>query len=353
MTTLALTDVSLTLGTFTLGEISFALSGPEILVVLGPNGAGKSVLLETVAGFYRPLRGRIVIGDRDVTALPPERRRVGFLVQNFGLFPHLTVAQNVAVAARVSGAAEPAPNVAELLARFGVAQLAEASPLVLSPGEKQRVALARAHASRPDVFLLDEPFAALDAPARDELRLELFRFLRAAEAPALFVTHDHTDVAALGDRVAIMRDGKILQFGVASDVFDRPASRAVAEILGFENILAGRIMSRDSTGLRVAVGGQTLRVAGGPAHDGDVHLAIRADVIRLAEPASVSSTAENRIPTTIIAMQNLGVLTKVTLDGGIRLVACLMTRDVVELGLAPGGAAVALIRARDVRLLVL
>ena len=135
MTALALADVSLALGTFTLGEISFALPGPEILVVLGPNGAGKSVLLETIAGFHRPAGGRIIIGDRDVTALPAERRRVGFLVQNFGLFPHMTVAQNVSLAARFGRGTDAARDVAQLLARFGIAQLAEASPLVLSPGE--------------------------------------------------------------------------------------------------------------------------------------------------------------------------------------------------------------------------
>ncbi|MDE2165674.1 MAG: ABC transporter ATP-binding protein [Alphaproteobacteria bacterium] len=352
MSALALAEVSLALGSFTLGEISFTLEGPEILVVLGPNGAGKSVLLETIAGFHRPACGRIIIGDRDVTALPPERRRVGFLVQNFGLFPHLTIVQNVALAARGASSDGAAPAIGELLARFGIAHLAEASPLVLSPGEKQRVALARAQACRPDVFLLDEPFAALDAPARDELRLELLRFLRAARIPALFVTHDHTDVAALGDRVAIMREGRILQLAASSEVFHRPLSRTVAEIVGIENILAGRITSRDPRGLRVAVGGQIFWAVGDGPGGSEVDLAVRADAIRLVATDDSAVAAENRIPATVVALHNLGVLTKVTLDAGIRLIACLMTRDAAELGLAPGAAIVALIRAADVHPLV-
>lgn len=353
MTALALVEVSVALGTFTLGEISFTLSAPEILVVLGPNGAGKSVLLETIAGFHRPARGRIQIGGRDVTALPPEQRGVGFLVQNFGLFPHLTVAQNVALVARLRRGTDETPDVVQLLRRFGVASLADASPLVLSSGEKQRVALARAQASRPDLFLLDEPFAALDAPARDELRLELSRFLHDARVPALFVTHDYTDVAALADRVAIMCDGKILQFGGASEIFRRPASRVVAEILGIENLLTGKIIGRDGDRLRVIAAGQAFEavVSEGAPVSGDVQVAIRADAVRLTKPNGALATAENRFVGKVVALQNLGVLTRVMLEGSIPLVACLMTRDVAELGLAPGLAVVARVPISDVHLL--
>jgi molybdate/tungstate transport system ATP-binding protein len=353
---LTLADVSLKLGAFTLREISFALPAHEILVVVGPNGAGKSVLLETIAGFHRSARGRILIGDRDVTGLPPERRRVGFLVQNFGLFPHLNVAQNIAVAAEANRGADEGPDVFALLARFGIAHLADASPLVLSPGEKQRAALARAEASHPDLFLLDEPFAALDVQARDELRLELSRFLREMRAPALFVTHDRADVAALGDRVAIMCDGKILQCGTASDVFRRPASRAVAGILGFENILAGDIEGAEQHRVRINVAGHALEAeAGDRARAGTgVYVAIRAEAVRLAPRDRVPAiAAENRLAAKVVTLHCLGALTKVTLDSGFRLVACLMTRDADELRLAPGAPVVALIPAADVHVLVL
>jgi molybdate/tungstate transport system ATP-binding protein len=353
MTALALAGVSVTLGTFALGEISFELPAPEILVVLGPNGAGKSVLLETIAGFHRPSRGHVVIRDRDVTMLPPEQRGVGFLVQNFGLFPHLTVVQNVALAARLRRGPDAPADVRQLLARFGIAQLADASPLVLSPGEKQRVALARAQASRPDIFLLDEPFAALDAAARDELRLELVRFLHEAQVPALFVTHDYTDVAALGDRVAIMRNGRILQLDRAAEVFRRPASREVAEILGTENLLSGWIDGRDGDRLRAVVAGHTLVAMareGGPVNGG-VQIVIRADAVRVIKPDRASEMAENCIVGTVTALQNLGVLTKLTIESGMHLVACLMTRDVTELGLTLGATVAAHIPIADVHLL--
>jgi ABC-type Fe3+/spermidine/putrescine transport system ATPase subunit len=346
MTAVAIAALTVALGRFRLEGISLVLRPGEILVVLGPNGAGKSVLLETIAGFHRAARGTIQIAGRDAAAMPPERRRIGFLVQNFGLFPHLSVARNIALGARAGGA-----DVAGLLTRFGIAHLANARPLVLSPGEKQRTALARALASRPDLFLLDEPFAALDLRARDDLRFELGRFLRAEKTPALFVTHDRTDAAALGDRVAVIDGGRILQLDGAAAIFRRPATRRVAEILGFENLLAGRIAGADGAAVRVAVGGATLRAAsGGFADEGAAAVAIRAEDVRLAPEGAVGH-ADNRLSGAVIAIQPLGALSRVTLDCGFPLAACLMTRDLEGLGLAPGGRVAAAIDASDIILL--
>jgi ABC-type Fe3+/spermidine/putrescine transport system ATPase subunit len=164
---LAVEALTLSLGAFRLNGLDFALSRSEILVILGPNGSGKSVTLETIAGFHRPDKGRVLIGGRDVTALPPEGRNIGFVVQNFGLFPHLNVERNVAIAQRGARALAardpdlpPYGNTAALLAYFGIKQLARRMPQDLSPGEKQRVALARALAGAPDLFLFDEPFSA-------------------------------------------------------------------------------------------------------------------------------------------------------------------------------------------------
>ncbi|MDE2229267.1 MAG: ABC transporter ATP-binding protein [Alphaproteobacteria bacterium] len=357
MTALAVAGLSLRLGAFTLGDLSFTLAANEILVVLGPNGAGKSVMLETIAGFHRPARGRILIGGRDVTALPPEQRRVGFLVQNFGLFSHLTVAQNVALAAKARRGVEDGhrvPNVTQLLERFGIAHLTDASPLVLSPGEKQRTALARAEASHPDLFLLDEPFSALDTKARDELRTELGRFLREVHASALFVTHDYIDVAALGDRVAVMHDGKIIQLGTIAEVFRRPSNRIAADILGIENLLNGQVETGNGRLLCIVVAGATFHaeIADGTALTGEVCVAVRAEDVRLARSGhGRAATLDNRLAGKVIALQPLGALTKVTLDCGFRLVASLMTRDVAELGLFPGAAAVAVIPVADVHVL--
>ncbi|HEV2263593.1 MAG TPA: ABC transporter ATP-binding protein [Stellaceae bacterium] len=358
MTALTVAGLSLRLGDFSLDDVSFTLPANDVMVVLGPNGAGKSVLLETIAGFHRPARGRVAIGSRDVTALPPEQRRVGFVVQNFGLFPHLSVAQNVALGARGHRRAETRVervDVPALLERFGIAHLGNASPIVLSPGEKQRAALARAEASHPDLFLLDEPFAALDAPARSQLRLELARFLRARRLPALFVTHDYVDVAALGDQLALMRGGRIIQCGAVDEVFRRPVSRAAADILGFDNQLAGRVEGGEGRLTRVAVAGGMLRATASnatPATDA-VYVAIRAEDVRLARPdMPPKDTADNRLAGTVVALEPLGALTKVALDCGFSLVACVMSRDVSDLGLTPGTAIAATIAAADVHVVV-
>jgi len=350
MSGFAVADMSLALGRFRLADVSLALAGGEVLAVLGPNGAGKSVLLETVAGFHRAARGKVVIGGRDVTGLPPERRRIGFVVQNFGLFPHLTVARNVALGAKARGGS--GQDVDGLLARLGIAHLAGANPVVLSPGEKQRAALARALASRPDLFLFDEPFAALDLGTRDGLRIELGRFLRSEGIPALFVTHDHADAAALGDRVAVMDHGRTLQIADAATVFRRPASRRVAEILGIENLLTGRIEGTNGDALRVAIGGTTLRVvANGAAASGAALVAIRAEDVRLDLPDAAAADAHNRLAGAVVAVQILGALSKITVDCGFPLAACLMTRDLAPLGAVPGARLTATIAAADITLL--
>ncbi|HTT78451.1 MAG TPA: ATP-binding cassette domain-containing protein, partial [Stellaceae bacterium] len=167
----AVEGASLRLGDFALRDLDLALGRGEILVLLGPNGAGKSVSLEMIAGFHRPQRGRILVAGDDVTRLPPERRGIGLVVQDFGLFPHLTVAANVAFG-------RPGVDIAALLKQVGIGHLAARRPGNLSAGERQRTALARALAIRPLLFLFDEPFSALDARTRTGLRDELKSFLR-------------------------------------------------------------------------------------------------------------------------------------------------------------------------------
>ncbi|HXP30261.1 MAG TPA: ABC transporter ATP-binding protein [Stellaceae bacterium] len=330
---LEVAGLSLRLGACCLRDVDLAAAGGEILVLLGPNGAGKSVFLETIAGFYRPDAGRIAIGGRDVTELPPEERRVGFLVQNFGLFPHRTVAQNVALGAR---SRQDESQVAALLRRFDIAHLAERRPLLLSPGEKQRAALARALASRPDLFLFDEPFAALDAQTHEALRDELALFLRQSGIPAVFVTHDHGDALALGDRLAVMAAGTIVQRGAAGEVFARPASRSVAHFLGVENILDGRIVANGGDGLlRVEVGSSVLSCRSpAPAQNGKVALAIRAGDVRLNGAAAPKANgADNVLAGRITALRTIGPLCKLTIDCGFPLTAYLLAREAQ--GLAP------------------
>jgi molybdate/tungstate transport system ATP-binding protein len=341
---IAVEELSLSLGDFHLNKLDFALAAGEILVVLGPNGSGKSVALECIAGFHRPDAGRVRIGARDVTDLPPERRNVAFLVQNFGLFPHLTVEQNVAIALRHSGgerpeAALPYGDVGKLLGHFDIAHLAGRTPQTLSPGEKQRAALARALAAQPDLFLFDEPFSALDTHTREQLREELLAFLRGLSLPAIFVTHDHTDAMTLADKIVVLRDGETMQAGSPDDIFNRPANVFVARFVGVENVLAGRLAESSDGLVTVAVGGQTLLAAApstalGPA----VQLSIRAECVTLFPPGSErpAEPGLNRFQARVTSVRALGALATVQLDGGFPLKAYALARETRAMELAAG-----------------
>ena len=348
---LAVENIALSLGAFRLTRLSFAVDPGEILVILGPNGAGKSVSLETIAGFHRPEAGRIFIGGRDVTSLAPEHRKVGLLFQDFGLFPHLTVAQNVAFG--LDSHLRNGREVAELLAAFAITHLAARDPGDLSPGEKQRVALARALVRQPDLFLFDEPFSALDARTRDQLRDELHEFLHARDIPAVFVTHDREDALTLADKILVMRAGNVVQSGTPDEIFRTPADRFVAEFVGVENLLAGTCAARKNGLLGVAIGCRTLYSASKGADAGAVRVCIRAEDISLWPPggAPASARQENRLSARLLGTKSLGVLSRVELDCGFRLNALVMTRQLRDMQLASDTAVDIAIDAASVHLL--
>jgi iron(III) transport system ATP-binding protein len=232
------TDISKAFGrTTAVAGASLTVEQGELVALLGPSGSGKTTLLRIVAGFESPDAGTVSIGGR-VVAGPgvweePDRRRVGMVFQDGALFPHLTVGRNVAFG-------EPAPGrVDECLALVGLADRAGSYPHELSGGERQRVALARALATDPEVVLLDEPFAALDAGLRESLREEVVAILRAAGASALLVTHDQQEALSLADQVVVMRDGGVEQAGTPEDVYDHPTTRWAAEFLGAADVLPG------------------------------------------------------------------------------------------------------------------
>jgi molybdate/tungstate transport system ATP-binding protein len=327
-------DLTLSLGSFVLRGVSLAVELGEALVLLGPNGAGKSVCLEAIAGFHRITSGRIYIAGREVTAMPPAQRRVGFVVQNFGLFPHLSVAENVQLACRARGSQA---DIDAMLGRFGVAHLAAARPTYLSPGEKQRVALARALASRPDLFLFDEPFAALDAATAVVLRDELASFIRHSGLPAVFVTHDHTEARVLADNVAIIDGGLIRQRGRAAAVFDHPATVAIARFLGIENLLEGRVAAVDGDRIRIDLGNGTIEAVrpDAPVPPGQsVTVCLRAENVHLYPP---QCHRRNVAVGRAVAIHPLGPLWAVTLDCGFPLIAYALPQTVRICSLAPGG----------------
>ena len=224
MATLAL-DFALPLRSF---ELSLALAVERTVALVGPSGAGKSSVLRVVAGLARPSRGSVRFDGEDWTALPPERRRVGLVFQDYALFPHLDVRRNVAYGGPVG----------DLLERLHIAHLAAARPHELSGGERQRVAIARALARDPAVLLLDEPLAALDAHTKAAVRHELAELLRALRLPTLLVTHDYEDAAALADEVGVLVDGSLRQLAPPAELVARPRDGFVASFTG-ANLLHG------------------------------------------------------------------------------------------------------------------
>ena len=258
----------------------------ELVALLGPSGSGKTTLLRMIAGFERPDAGCVRIGGRlvagDGTWVEPEQRRIGMVFQQGALFPHLDVAGNVGFGA---GRRE---RVGETLELVGLSDRAKAYPHELSGGERQRVALARALAADPEVILLDEPFAALDAGLREALREEVTRILRAAGASALLVTHDQAEALSLADAVAVLRDGRVVQTGSPEEVYDRPSSRWVAEFLGEADVLPG---TADGGTVQCELG----RFSAGSELSGEVQVVIRPESVAIGHGSGASRDAAEAV----------------------------------------------------------
>ncbi|URD35085.1 ABC transporter ATP-binding protein [Methylobacterium tardum] len=235
--------------------VTLDIKGGELVALLGPSGCGKTTLLRAVAGFLKPTEGRVIVGGQAVDHLPPNRRTVGIVFQNYALFPHMSVAENVAygLAARGVGRAEQKVRVAEMLALVRLEHLADRFPRAMSGGQQQRVALARALAVRPSILLLDEPFAALDKNLRLDMQIEIKRIQRNAGTTTLIVTHDQEEALSMADRVAVLNAGRLEQFAPPTDVYDRPETLFVNTFVGTANILHGRLVTEPGLGRAVAL----------------------------------------------------------------------------------------------------
>jgi len=222
-----------------LDDFDLTLQQGELVTLLGPSGCGKTTALRIAAGFERPNSGSVFVKDKDVTSLPAHTRNMGMVFQNYSLFPHMTVAENVGFGLRVRGvdAAERDMLVIEAVSRVRLAGLEGRYPHQLSGGQQQRVALARALVFQPEVLLLDEPLSALDAKVREELRDEIRTLQRDAGIGAIFVTHDQDEALNISDRVCVMKDGKIQQIGSPRDIYLRPVNGFVARFIGAMNVI--------------------------------------------------------------------------------------------------------------------
>jgi iron(III) transport system ATP-binding protein len=295
-----------------LAGASLEVAEGSLVALLGPSGSGKTTMLRVIAGFESPDAGAVAIGGRTVAGPgiweEPERRRIGMVFQTGALFPHLTVARNVgfgnASAARVD----------ECLALVGLADRGKSYPHELSGGERQRVALARALAPEPEVVLLDEPFASLDAGLRNALREEVAGILRSAGTSALLVTHDQQEALSLADVVAVMRSGRVEQTGSPRDVYARPTSRWVAEFLGDAEVLPG---TASNGVVECALG----TFAADPALRGTVEVVVRPDAISITAAPMGLDNRDDGIPATIAARWFYGhdQVVSVELADGLRV----------------------------------
>lgn len=259
-----------------LHQVSFSIAEGEFFTLLGPSGCGKTTLLRMIAGFEPPSSGALVLEGRDIAGLAPNRRPVNTVFQNYALFPHMTVAQNVGFALEAQGRprAEVAARVQEMLALVQMSHLADRKSGALSGGQQQRVALARALAPKPRILLLDEPLSALDMKLRKEMQVELKRLQRETGLTFIFVTHDQEEALTMSDRIAVMSGGRVQQIATPRDLYDSPANRFVAGFIGESNFLAA-----EGQGGAINLLGQTLALADAPR--GPVTLMIRPEHVAI------------------------------------------------------------------------
>jgi iron(III) transport system ATP-binding protein len=311
--------------------VSLLVRSGELFFLLGPSGCGKTTLLRTLAGFVEPDAGSVHFGEQDVTRLPPRRRGAGLVFQTYALWPHMTVARNVAYGLHVRGVgrAEVARRVAEALRLVRLEGFGDRKPNQLSGGQQQRVALARALVIEPRLLLLDEPLSNLDARLRDEMREEIRRLHRATGLTMVYVTHDQKEALSLADRLAVMDRGKVMQLGMPAEVYERPANRFVAGFLGESNFLSGTVLGDGR--VETAVG--TLAVSAGGFASGDrVLCSIRPQALALNQPGGV-----NRITATVREVQFLGDVVQLRLTaGGADLTAVALPHQTA--GLRPGAS---------------
>lgn len=343
-------SLSVTLGEFSIRDVTLEIRPNEYFTILGPTGAGKTVLLETIAGIHTPDSGTIFLGEQEITGTEPRLRNIGMVYQDYMLFPHLTVRNNIAFGLRQRNIphSEQDTRINEICTLLEIQHLIARYPGTLSGGEQQRVALARALVLEPSLLLLDEPMSALDGRTRERMRMELSRIRRLTGTTIVQITHHFEDVFALADRIAIMREGRIVQVGETSEVFLHPSDTFVAEFLRIGNIIRGN-SSRSGNLARIRTpSGQEFFVAS------DIYGEVVAtlypeDVIISQEP--FASSARNCLQGTVVEIVPYGSTVRVILDAGFPITALLTRESCHDLDLEPGRRAYATFKASAVHVI--
>lgn len=330
---------------------NFSIREGEFFAMLGPSGCGKTTTLKMIAGFEQPTSGSVLLNGRDVSRVAPYKRNVNTVFQNYALFPHMTVADNVRYGpkSRRVAKSEYEPHVNEMLEVVRLADFAHRKPTQLSGGQQQRVALARALVNYPSALLLDEPLAALDLKLREAMQFELKRIQREVGITFVFVTHDQGEALTMSDRIAVMSEGVVEQIGTPEEIYNRPASLFVAGFIGSANLLPGTVTQRDGEDVVVdLIGGATVRATDGSGHQvgDDVSVMLRPE--RLV--VSTDPNADGRsIASTVIdvVFQGASARLRVALADGSEVIATvaagtdlpfLLPGNDVHLGWTPGAA---------------
>jgi len=350
---LVLEHINKTWGEFQLIDINLEIRESEFFVFLGPSGAGKTLILETIAGIHYPDSGRILFKGADITHLPPEKRKVGFVFQDYALFPHKQVWQNIefGLNQKKIPRTEKLKRVEEIMNQIAITSIAKRYPNTLSGGEQQRVALARALIIKPEIFLLDEPLSALDHNMRLKLREELLKIQKKLRITTIYVTHDRMEAITLADRIAVMNKGKIIQIGTPNEIFRAPKDEFVAQFTGYDNFFDGTAKYDPETRLAtVNCGNFEIQVAN--SKEGKVKVFIRPEDVSVSLIPPKSSI-RNILPGKITEVQDQGAIIqlKVELAQNQEISALITHQSFLDLNLNLNSSVFVAIKATSVQIL--
>jgi len=334
---------------FSLKNVSFSVNKGEHFIILGPTAAGKTLILETIAGFYVPRKGKILLNGKNITRIPPEKRKIGFVYQDYSLFPHMSVKENVAFGLKMQKLPkrEIETKVQDIMDSMGISYLDKRLPFTLSGGEQQRVALARSLVIDPDILLLDEPLSALDPRTRESLIEELKRIHEVRGTTTIHVTHDQDEALALADRIGVIMNGELVQVDTPYTVFNEPVTEKIATFVGVENVLKGKIISNENGMVVVETGNYQIRALSN-LKEGEVNVFIRPENIILSK-VKLESSARNSISGKISKINQFGATFRIYMDNGL---SALVTKHAIEeLGLNVGKKVYASFKATAIHLI--
>ncbi len=340
-------NVSKDLGEFKLDKVTLDIKDGEYLVIIGPTGAGKTILLEIVAGVYPPDSGKVFLNKKEITYEPPKSRNITMVYQDYMLFPHLNVEENIGFGLKNSKQTKEktAKKIREVAELFSISHLLHRYPDTLSGGEQQRVAISRAIILEPSVLLLDEPLSALDRQTRDRLRKELKRLHSMFKTTIIHITHNFEEVFSLADRVAVMNKGRIIQVGAPDEVFRRPNSEFIANFVGVENLFQGMCMN-DGTRSYIDVNGMQIVSTLCPVGE-EVYASVRPEEILISrEPLNAS--ARNSFKGAIENIVDNGTVVRMSVNVGIPFVVVLTRQGFHEMDLHEGDSVCITFKASSV-----